>query len=200
MQRATPAGREIDADAERLEDVGAADACRTARGCRAWRPRTPAPATTSATAVETLNSPAPSPPVPQVSTTGHATGTRSMRARMRARRPDQLVDRLALHAQRGEQAADLRRRRRAVHDAVDDRLHRRARRDPPATAAAWRREEARRGVGSRRLSRRRRTRRLSAPAGRRGSFASSCLPFERQDRLRMELHALERARSGGGRP
>ena len=76
-------GGELDDDAERLEHVGAADARPTPRGCRAWRPARPRAAATSAAAVETLNVPAPSPPVPQVSTTpGGAPGSATACARI----------------------------------------------------------------------------------------------------------------------
>ncbi len=79
----------------------------------------PAAAATSAAAVEMLNVLPPSPPVPAVS-------TRS--SRLRVHRDDvvahrlggagDLVGRLALQAQRDEEAADLGRRRIAGHDRV----------------------------------------------------------------------------------
>ena len=54
-------------------------------------------------------------------TTPARTRTRHRARAHRARRADDLVDGLALHAQRDQQAADLRRRRLAVHDLPDDR-------------------------------------------------------------------------------
>ena len=87
---------------------------------------TPAPATTNAAAVETLNVPEASPPVPQVSTsasiaTGRLPGEnrRGVAAHGRGE-TDQLVHRLALHAQRGEQSRDL----RVVRVARKNLLHR----------------------------------------------------------------------------
>ncbi len=57
------------------------------------------------------------------------------RARIAARRADHLVDGLALHAQRDQQRADLRRRRLAVHDLADDRRHLGARSGPARAIA-----------------------------------------------------------------
>ena len=108
------AGVELEPHAERLEHVGAADARSRPRGCRAWRPARPHAATTSAAAVETLNVPAPSPPVPQVSIApaGRA-GTRD-RARAHARAPRRRARRRVSPFMRSatRSAADLRRRRR----------------------------------------------------------------------------------------
>ena len=64
--------------------------------------RTPAPATTSAAAVETLNVPPPSPPVPQVSTSGESCAWAFRMGHVpphRPREPDQLLHRFAFGAQ-----------------------------------------------------------------------------------------------------
>ena len=75
----------------------------------------PAPAATSAAAVEMLKVPAPSPPVPHVSTASTESGTTVAWARIDSTMPGELVNRLALRAQRGDQRADLGRRRLALH-------------------------------------------------------------------------------------
>ena len=79
--------------------------------------RTPQAATTSAAAVEMLNVPERSPPVPQVSNTlagGVDSGTAS--ARIVRAKPDELGGPLAFHRQADQQPGDLRRRRVAAHD------------------------------------------------------------------------------------
>ena len=85
---------------------------------------TPAPATRNAAIVETLTDREPSPPVPQVSTIGSGAEVDADHAGAhRPRRADDLVDRLALHPQRDQQAADLGRRRLSVHDLADHLGH-----------------------------------------------------------------------------
>ena len=174
-------GLRVDRDAERLEHVGRAALATTARGCRAWRRTPPHAAIRIAASVETLIVPAPSPPVPQVSIAalglaGSASGSRA-RAH-RGRGADELVDRLALRAQRDEQAADLRRRRLAVHDLADHRGHLVARRDRCGRARA-------RSRARWRPSRRRHPQEVREQLLARG----------RQDRLGVELHALDGAAS-----
>ncbi len=79
----------------------------------------PAPATTNAVAVETLNVPDASPPVPAVSMsisrsvpasavpTSPRVRTRTALSRMTSAKPDQLLDGLPLHPERGEEGRDL---------------------------------------------------------------------------------------------
>ena len=74
---------------------------------------TPAPATTKAAQVETLKVPLPSPPVPHVSMAPSGARTFTIFARMARDGAGDLIDGLAAHAERHQQAADLRRRRRA---------------------------------------------------------------------------------------
>jgi hypothetical protein len=79
--------------------------------------RTPHAATTSAAAVEMLNVPDWSPPVPHVSNTApgrRATGTAL--ARIVRAKPDEFLGSLALHREADQQAADLRGGRLAPHD------------------------------------------------------------------------------------
>ena len=75
----------------------------------------PAAAATSAAAVEMLNVFAPSPPVPAVSTRSSRFGLHAQHVLAhRLGAAGDLVGRLALRAQRDEEAADLRRRRLAA--------------------------------------------------------------------------------------
>ncbi len=69
--------------------------------------RTPAAATTSAATVETLNVPAPSPPVPQVSTSGPGRSMGAAAVEHGADEPGDLGGRLTLGAQRDEERGDL---------------------------------------------------------------------------------------------
>ena len=79
----------------------------------------PAAAATSAAAVEMLSVCAPSPPVPAVSTRSTRSGrTRTTCARIASREARDLVRSLALEPKRDQEAADLRGRRIAAHDAV----------------------------------------------------------------------------------
>ena len=83
---------------------------------------TPAPATTKAATVEMLNVPAPSPPVPQVSTSGlprKAGVHRGGHPPHGAGEPDQFLRGFALHAQRHQKAGDA----RGAHLAVEDGQH-----------------------------------------------------------------------------
>ena len=83
--------------------------------------RTPAPAASSAAAVEMLNVGTAPPPVPHVSTRSSARcdGQAHHRAAQRARRAGDLLRRLALHAKPDEQRGDLRRGRLAAHDRAE---------------------------------------------------------------------------------
>ena len=105
--RCTPPGVEVDLDAERLEHVGRAAVATRRRGCRVWPPGTPAPATTIAATVEMLNVPLRSPPVPQVSTTGVPGCDGARESERRRGETLQLVDGLALGAERHQEPADL---------------------------------------------------------------------------------------------
>ena len=80
----------------------------------------PQAAATSAAVVEMLNVPEPSPPVPAVSTRSSRAGAHldDVRAH-RPRRADELVDGLALGAQRDQQARDLRGVGLAAHHEPD---------------------------------------------------------------------------------
>ena len=99
---------QVEPDAERLQHVGAAAFAGDGRlPCLAtWQP---APAATNALAVEMLNVPAPSPPVPTVSTRGSPCTVPASRVRASRGRRRDLVDRFALHAQAHQEGADLRR-------------------------------------------------------------------------------------------
>ena len=84
--------------------------------------RTPAPAATSAAAVEMLNVVNAPPPVPQVSTSvaGSSDANATIARAQRARAARDLRRRLALHARAPTSSArDLRRRRLALHDHVE---------------------------------------------------------------------------------
>ena len=73
---------------------------------------TPDAAATTAAIVETFTVPNRSPPVPTMSSTAGSTGKRQRGLEDRVAEADDLVDRLALRAQRDEEAGELRRRRR----------------------------------------------------------------------------------------
>ena len=94
---------------------------RSPSGCRAWRRAQPAPAAISAAVVETLNVGRP-PPVPAVSTQVVALGAHRRRERAhRPREAGELVDGLALRAQRDQERRDLRLGRVAGHDLGEHR-------------------------------------------------------------------------------
>ena len=84
---------------------------------------TPAAATTSEAAVEMLNVPLPSPPVPTRSIVPGGASTRTTRSRIAPAKPGQLVGGLAAHPERDEEGGQLGGGRLAVHD----RAHRAAR-------------------------------------------------------------------------
>jgi len=135
----------------------------------------PAPAATSAAAVEMLNVLQPSPPVPQLSISGPAVRRHPLGVRAQgARAGDHDVDGLAAHAQRREETADQRRRCGTAHDLLERGCRfftgERAafRRGAPAPRAA--------GTGSRGLD----------PGE---EVREQLLAAEGQDRLGMELHA-----------
>ena len=82
---------------------------------------TPAPAITKAEAVEMLTLCEPSPPVPTMSMAPSGASTFSIFSRMVATAPEISLDRLAAHAQRHQEGADLAGRRLAGHDDVERR-------------------------------------------------------------------------------
>jgi len=133
-------------------------------------------ATTRAAAVDTFRVHAPSPPVPQVSTVCAARRETRPRAPHGARRTDELVDRLALHAERDEERPDLRRGR------VPPRMR--------SIAAAISGSERFLPVGDARDGL---PERHAVPPGCRAGeeVREQPLPFHRQDRLGMKLHALD---------
>ena len=123
MQRATAAGVEVDARAERLEQVRRSRQARSPSGCRAWRRGSPAPAATNAAVVETLKvgvAAAGAGGVEQVVRSGRRPARASSRI-VRAS-PVELLDRLALRAQRDQEGRGLDLADRAAHDLAQDLL------------------------------------------------------------------------------
>ena len=173
----------VDRDAERLEHVGRAATATTARGCRAWRPRAAAAATTIAASVETLTVPAPSPPVPQVSIAAR---------RIRAAR--------AAAPARASRAPRRRSRRRSRPSCAARPGGRRSAPASPAPSmiVAERPRRSRRATRSSPAERARRSPRATSSPARSGAapcarkFAQQRLAGGRHDRLGVELHALER--------
>ena len=90
-----------------------------------------------------LSVPDPSPPVPTMSIAPSGAATRSILRAHRRDRAGDLVDRLAPHPQRHQEAADLRRRRLARHDDVEGLLGLLARERAPVGGLADQRLELR---------------------------------------------------------
>ena len=165
---------------------------------------TPVDATTSAAAVEMLNVPAPSPPVPTTSIAPSGASTRSTRSRIADANPASSSTVSPRIRRRDEQRRELGRRRLAVHHGA----HREAGLVEVEGAALDDRSPARPGRGSL-IARPRRS--SAMPGGREGpargierrGLALAGLAQEvreevralrRQDALGVELDALERQR------
>ena len=134
----------------------------------------PQAAATSAAVVEMLNVPEPSPPVPAVSTRSSRAGVTGDDVRAhRARRADELVDGLALGAQRDEQAGDLGRIGLAAHHEPDRGLG----------VARAQRVAARAGGRS--------SREITPRSAMREEVARDHVARGREHRLGVELHAVQ---------
>ena len=160
----------------------------TARGCRAWRRARPHAATTSAASVEMLNVPravaAGAAGVDADAGRARAAAARARASRVAAPTSSSTVSPFMRSAT--SSAADLRRRSPAPSMIVPDRPR------PSRRATGPRARSAR--CDARARSRR------SSPRQLAGSCASSALPSVGQDRLGMELHALDAAASCGAAP
>ena len=113
-------GLDVDLDPERRQRTSAApEAATTAPGCRAWRRERPAPATMNEAQVETLTEPEPSPPVPTTSMASAGAVTRSILARLADTAPVISSTVSPRTPKRHQQAAHLRGRGLAGHQAVE---------------------------------------------------------------------------------
>ncbi len=177
---------------ERLEHVGAADRCPRPRGCRAWRPGSPRPAATSAAAVEMLNV--------------ARRRRRCRRCRPPARRPARAPSRARMARAAPTSSSTVSPFMRSatssapicagvaspVHQAQHDRCTCRPRRDSGLPTACW--------IASWMFMVAESAERPQRPARLREEVLQQLLAFERQDRLGMELHALDADARGAARP